>query len=74
MCIYVEERKFINVLFHSKGMDMGTYHPCSIIKNDVNNPPQRVSYTGTIAHKIFHHKKVVSDTGISVGTSMMTSS
>ena len=46
----------------------------SAIPPNVNNTPPIVSYkyTNTIAHKIFNHKKVVSDIDFSVGTNMMT--
>ena len=79
--MHVEKRNFINVLFHSKGMDMVNLpsllhnkNVISAIPPNVNNTPPIVSYkyTNTIAHKIFNHKKVVSDIDFSVGSNMMT--
>ena len=55
----IEKRKFINVLFHSKGMDMVNLpsllrnkNVISAIPPNVNNTPPIVSYkyTNTIAH------------------------
>ena len=75
------EKRFINVLFHSKGMDMVNLpsllhnkNVISAIPPNVNNTPPIVSYihTNTIAHKIFNHKKVVSDIDFSVGFNMVT--
>ena len=73
-------RGFLKVLFHNKGMDMVNLSSLLHNKNVVsavptcmdNTPP--IVNTNTIARKIFNHKNVVSDIDFFVGLSECTNS
>ena len=76
-----DNKRFISILFHSKGMDMVNLpsllhnkNVISAIPSCIDNTPPIVSYryTSTIASKVFNHKKVVSEIDFTVGSKNLT--